>query len=222
MPKIPSGQPGCPDSRVLYLIRTPATRQKFGESPVGEQFKYNNPRVSRTNLLRLSLQSRGHQKTLLSLSSMSFTGRWRELVKKYGKVAVGVHFSVSAASITGLYIAIKSNVDVASVLEKVGLPGVSKKEEEASIEAVIRTDPMDRTAIILEDESIDLDRSTKKNRSTDLAASSGGALALAVLCNKALFPVRVPITIALTPPVARFLARRNIIKNVWMFLGFFF
>ena len=135
-------------------------------------------------------------------------------MKKYGKVAVGVHFSVSAASITGLYIAIKSNVDVASVLEKVGLPGVSKKEEEASSEAVIRTDPMDRTAIILEDESIDLDRSTKKNRSTDLAASSGGALALAVLCNKALFPVRVPITIALTPPVARFLARRNIIKNV--------
>lgn len=53
----------------------------------------------------------------------------------------------------------------------------------------------------------------KRNRTAELAASSGGALALAFLCNKALFPIRVPITFALTPPVARFLARQKIIKN---------
>ena len=53
----------------------------------------------------------------------------------------------------------------------------------------------------------------KNNRTAELAATSGGALALAVLCNKALFPIRVPITIALTPPIARFLARRRILKN---------
>ncbi len=36
------------------------------------------------------------------------------------------------------------------------------------------------------------------------AASGGGSsLALAFICNKALFPVRTPITLALTPPVAR-------------------
>ena len=52
-----------------------------------------------------------------------------------------------------------------------------------------------------------------KNRTAELAASSGGALALAVLCNKALFPVRVPITIALTPSITKFLARRRIIKT---------
>ncbi|KAH7387864.1 hypothetical protein KP509_16G045900 [Ceratopteris richardii] len=40
--------------------------------------------------------------------------------------------------------------------------------------------------------------------------SSGGALVLAILCNKALLPVRVPLTIALTPPIARFLARRKL------------
>ncbi|KAL8228353.1 hypothetical protein R6Q57_015937 [Mikania cordata] len=51
-----------------------------------------------------------------------------------------------------------------------------------------------------------------RNRTAELAAPSGGAFALAVLCNKALFPVRVPITIALTPPIARVLARRKIIN----------
>ncbi|KAI8531884.1 hypothetical protein RHMOL_Rhmol11G0170700 [Rhododendron molle] len=43
--------------------------------------------------------------------------------------------------------------------------------------------------------------------------SDGGALAVAMLCNKALFPNRVLITIALTPLVARFLVRRQIIKK---------
>ncbi|KAG1359448.1 hypothetical protein COCNU_08G008940 [Cocos nucifera] len=52
---------------------------------------------------------------------MAFTGRMRELRKKYGKVVLGVHFSVSGASITGLYVAIKNNVDVESLFKKVGL-----------------------------------------------------------------------------------------------------
>ncbi|KAL8260427.1 hypothetical protein R6Q59_028380 [Mikania micrantha] len=93
-------------------------------------------------------------------------GRFRELLKKYGKVALGVRLSVSAASIT------------------------------ASPEAQVSNPEM-----------------KPRNRTAELAASSGGALALAVLCNKALFPIRVPITIAVTPPIARFLARRQIIKT---------
>ncbi|KAF9605381.1 hypothetical protein IFM89_016958 [Coptis chinensis] len=135
---------------------------------------------------------------------MSFTGRFRELVKKYGKVALGVHLSVSAASITGLYVAIRNNVDVESLFEKVGMSGVSKKEDS----------PPDET-FIEEKQGADQDVTVtkKKNRTAELAASSGGAIALAILCNKALFPIRVPITIALTPPIARFLARRKIIKN---------
>ncbi|CBI37857.3 unnamed protein product, partial [Vitis vinifera] len=125
-------------------------------------------------------------------------GRFRELLKKYGKVALGVHFSVSAASITGLYIAIKNNVDVESLLHKVGMSGVSTKDEQQQQLHPPPTETLDEF---------------KRNRTAELAATSGGALALAVLCNKALFPIRVPITIALTPPVARFLARRRIIKN---------
>ncbi|XP_071688846.1 uncharacterized protein [Rutidosis leptorrhynchoides] len=134
-------------------------------------------------------------------------GRVGELIRKYGKVAVGVHVSVSAASITGLYIAIKNNVDVESVLEHIRF-----KQLESVLEKVGMGGPKDDVEI--SDSTVNDSNSEmkQKNRTAELAASSGGALALAVLCNKALFPVRVPITVALTPPIARFLARRQIIK----------
>ncbi|OVA10747.1 protein of unknown function DUF1279 [Macleaya cordata] len=152
---------------------------------------------------------------------MAFTGRFRELMKKYGKVALGVHFTVSAASITGLYVAINNNVDVESLLSKVGISGVSTKEEEQPQPEMIQTSSsstLSDDGFIIEQPPISSDQQQiqtpkQRNRTAELAASSGGALALAVLCNKALFPVRVPITIALTPPIARFLARRKIIKT---------
>ncbi|KAE9622092.1 hypothetical protein Lalb_Chr01g0021661 [Lupinus albus] len=121
-------------------------------------------------------------------------GRFRELIKKYGKVAIGVHVTVSAASITGLYVAIKNNVDVESILEKFHM-------------ATSSDDPTATAAAVMDESS------APKDRTAQLAATAGGAFTLAVLCNKALFPVRVPITLALTPPIARFLARRKIIKT---------
>ena len=140
-------------------------------------------------------------------------GRFRELLKKYGKVAVVVHCSVSAASITGLYVAIKNNLDVESLLEK-----VSFKQLESVSEKVDMSDPkeelqLETTDFLQSDPEMIGEVAKPRNRTAELAASSGGAFALALLCNKALFPVRVPITIALTPPIARFLARRQIIKN---------
>lgn len=122
------------------------------------------------------------------------TSRFKQLFKKYGKVALGVHLSVSAASVSSLYLAVKSNVDVESVFERFGI-GVAKENEE------LIGDVNDSGEI------------KKRNRTAELAASSGGALAVAVLCNKALFPLRVPITIALTPPISRFLARRRLLKG---------
>ncbi|XP_017702144.1 uncharacterized protein LOC103722755 [Phoenix dactylifera] len=144
---------------------------------------------------------------------MAYTGRMRELMKKYGKVALGVHFSSSAASITGLYIAIKNSVDVESLLQKVGL---LSKEPFASSSGG-GGDPSGDPAVALDSNDAPappppVGEEKKRNRTAELAASSGGALALAILCNKALFPVRVPITIALTPPIARFLARRKLVK----------
>ncbi|KAJ4966188.1 hypothetical protein NE237_018037 [Protea cynaroides] len=147
---------------------------------------------------------------------MALTGRFRELMKKYGKVALGVHFSVSAASITGLYIAINNNVDVESLLSKVGISGVAKQESERIETSIPQPETPDGFALEETQElSIPSDEPLKKKkyRTVELAASSGGALALAVLCNKALFPIRVPITVALTPPIARFLARRKIIRS---------
>ncbi|TYG81404.1 hypothetical protein ES288_D01G002400v1 [Gossypium darwinii] len=129
-------------------------------------------------------------------------GRFKEFVKKYGKVALGVHFSVSAASITGLYVAIKNNVDVESLFDKFHLPDFSKGQNPPPG----LTEP---DGFLIDESTVE---ETRRNRTAELAASTGGALALAVICNKALFPVRVPITIALTPPLARFLARRRIVK----------
>ncbi|KAL8109743.1 uncharacterized protein LOC141670619 [Apium graveolens] len=123
------------------------------------------------------------------------TSRFKELFKKYGKVALGVHLSVSAASVTSLYVAVKSNVDVESVFERFGI-GVAKEDEQVGGENMS-----------------DSGEVKKRNRTAELAASSGGALAVALLCNKALFPVRVPITLALTPPISRFLARRRLLKG---------
>ncbi|KAH7851629.1 hypothetical protein Vadar_014489 [Vaccinium darrowii] len=141
-------------------------------------------------------------------------GQFRELMKKYGKVALGVHFSVSAASVTGLYVAIKNNVDVESMLEKVGMKGADEKpahKEEQTMQNLPPSNGKMNNAFVVEGTAAAGVK--KRNRAAELAASSGGALALALLCNKALIPVRVPITLALTPPVARFLARRGIIKN---------
>lgn len=141
------------------------------------------------------------------------SGRFREFLKKYGKVAMGVHFSVSAASVTGLYVAINSNVDVESLLQKLHMGGVTGKDQapqpetSSSSDGFVREEEMTDSTVLIEE------KVKKRNRTAELTASSGGALALAVLCNKALFPIRVPITIALTPPVARFLARRKIIKT---------
>ncbi|KAJ4715968.1 DUF1279 family protein [Melia azedarach] len=155
----------------------------------------------------------------------TFTGgRFKELLKKYGKVALGVHFSVSAASITGLYVAIKNNVDVESIFAKWHLPGLSSKNPDEisssqSADGFVLENPDVKDVSFSSNSSsqstmvIGEERKKERNRTAELAASTGGALALAVLCNKALFPIRVPITIALTPPVARFLARRRIIKT---------
>ncbi|XP_010690346.2 uncharacterized protein LOC104903908 [Beta vulgaris subsp. vulgaris] len=138
---------------------------------------------------------------------MASTGKFRQLLKKYGKVGLGVHFSVSAASISGLYVAIKNNVDVESLLHKVGMGSVDVTTNEQS------ELPQNDAEFSSDLPTLSPPPEKKRNRTAELAASSGGAFALALLCNKALFPIRVPITIALTPPIARFLARRNLIRT---------
>ncbi|KAM1348398.1 hypothetical protein ACFX13_002692 [Malus domestica] len=148
------------------------------------------------------------------MASVATGGRFKELLKKYGKVALGVHSSVSAASITGLYVAIKNNVDVESLLDKLHMGSVSSKDENPENPPVISDGSEFRDGSISKNgQSTVVVVEKERSRTAELAASTGGALALALLCNKALFSIRVHITLALTPPVSRFLARRRLIKT---------
>ncbi|RZR82682.1 hypothetical protein BHM03_00009166, partial [Ensete ventricosum] len=106
---------------------------------------------------------------------------------------------------TGFYVAIRNNVDVESIFEKVGLSsGVPDNDRASDMVILDDHDPSSPSPPREQQQQM------KRNTTAELAASSGGNLALAILCSKALFPVRVPITIALTPP--RLLARRNLLK----------
>ncbi|CAN6218567.1 unnamed protein product [Urochloa humidicola] len=150
---------------------------------------------------------------------MAFSGRIKQLFKKYGKVAAGVHISVSCASIAGLYVAINNNVDVEGVFRRFGIsPALDNGEEAlpAPAPGPAARDEVLRDAALQPRPSDVLQEGPEqqpRNRTMELVASSGGALALAILCNKALLPVRVPITIALTPPVARALSRWRVVKS---------
>ncbi|KAF8377785.1 hypothetical protein HHK36_031170 [Tetracentron sinense] len=94
---------------------------------------------------------------------------------------MGVHFSVSAASITGLYLSIKNNVEVESLLDQVGISVVSKEEPE-------RIEPSEGFVIEKRQELpifSDQEMMKKKNRTAELAAAlSGRALALDVLLDQ--------------------------------------
>lgn len=112
----------------------------------------------------------------------------KQLFRRYGKVALGVHFTVYFTCWAGCYMAIDNHVDVRGTLERFGLLSAKKYDETA--DAV----PAERGWL-------------------DRALSGGGSsIALAFLCNKALFPVRTPITLGLTPLVARLLRGRAAAK----------
>ncbi|KAL3702185.1 hypothetical protein R1sor_020207 [Riccia sorocarpa] len=112
--------------------------------------------------------------------------RLKELFNKYGKVAIAVHLTVSTLSYGSCYVAIKNNVDVKELLQRVGLVSSESTEQEESKDGTVF-----------------------KKISGSKVLEEGGAFAVAFLCNKALIPVRVPLTVVLTPPIARMWARRR-------------
>lgn len=52
---------------------------------------------------------------------MSNTARIRELFKKYGYTAVGVHLGIYAATISGCYVAAERNTGLEKLLVRYGL-----------------------------------------------------------------------------------------------------
>lgn len=107
----------------------------------------------------------------------------KDLTRKYGRVALAVHFTVYFSFWFGCYVALEKSVDVRGTLEHYGLLSAKTYDETAN-EAPEERGWLDRTL-----------------------SGGGSSVALAFLCNKALFPVRTPITVGLTPVVARYLQR---------------
>ncbi|KAK9811822.1 hypothetical protein WJX72_010864 [[Myrmecia] bisecta] len=113
-----------------------------------------------------------------------YSSRVRDLFKKYGKVGVGVHLTIYAATLAGCYAAAESKLDVGQLLIKYGLMSDKEVKDDASPE--------------------------QRGWLANTLTHSGSSLAVAFLCTKALLPVRVPLTLTLTPMVARAIQRRKI------------
>ncbi|KAL3161943.1 hypothetical protein ABBQ38_009025 [Trebouxia sp. C0009 RCD-2024] len=109
-------------------------------------------------------------------------GRVRELFRKYGKTALATHLTVYGVTFAGLYFAIENKLGPQSLLIKYGLLSDKQVKDEAN--------PQERGWF------------------NNLLSGPSSSIALAFLCNKALLPVRAPITLGLTPMVARALHQR--------------
>jgi len=106
----------------------------------------------------------------------------QELFKKYGKIGIGVHLSIYAATLAGCYFATQNKLKLEHYLIDYGL--LTEKDLKAD------ANPEERSWI------------------AKAVTSGGSSFAIAFLCTKALLPVRVPLTIGLTPVVARILHPR--------------
>lgn len=109
-------------------------------------------------------------------------GRVRELFRKYGKTALATHLTVYGVTFAGLYFAIENKLGPQSLLIKYGLLSDQQVKDDAN--------PQERGWF------------------SNLLSGPSSSIALAFLCNKALLPVRAPITLGLTPMVARALQQR--------------
>jgi hypothetical protein len=100
---------------------------------------------------------------------------------------------------------VERGVKVETLLQKYGLLAHRKRAEEAG-DTPVPAGPSTSSSASADPDHHD-ERSSWWQRAL---AGSGSSLALAFICNKALFPVRAPITLGLTPAVARALAARGI------------
>lgn len=110
---------------------------------------------------------------------MSYSEKIKDLFKKYGRVGLGVHLAIYAATISGCYIAAERNHKLEEFLVRHGLLSNQELKDDANPES--------------------------RGWFTGTLTSSGSSLALAFICTKALLPIRVPLTLAITPPIARVL-----------------
>jgi hypothetical protein len=94
------------------------------------------------------------------------TSRLKELVARYGKIALAVHVGTGLCSLGTCYAAVRYGVDLPAMASSIGIP---------------------------------LDQSK--------LASESGSFVVAYVVHKALAPVRIGITVGLTPIIAQRLKR---------------
>lgn len=144
---------------------------------------------------------------------MGWTGALKDMAKKYGRVAIGVHLTVSGLCFSACYLAILNSVDVESILDKAGLGAWLPHEQPVALpdaQGMNHTDTRASSLGYHQPERLPEAGSSDGGLLGNFSlAKGGGAFAIAWLCNKALFPVRVPITIGLTPPIWRFLISKG-------------
>ncbi|KAL4458575.1 hypothetical protein ABPG75_013440 [Micractinium tetrahymenae] len=133
---------------------------------------------------------------------MSGGDRVKQLFKKYGKIAIGVHFTVYFSFLAGCYVAIDNHVDVKGPLQKIGLLSKDSVDEAAAAEAAAGEPGA------AQQQQQQQQQQAEKGWLDRVLSGGSSTLALAFICNKALFPVRTPITLGLTPVVARVLRHR--------------
>ncbi|KAK9791861.1 hypothetical protein WJX73_006931 [Symbiochloris irregularis] len=108
---------------------------------------------------------------------MSYADTIRTLMRKYGKIGLATHLSIYAATFSGFYYAAESKMNITEHLQQYGLLSGQDVADEA--------DPQ------------------KRGWLAETLTHGGSSLALAFLCTKATLPVRVPLTVAITPAIAR-------------------
>eukprot|EP00898_Chlorokybus_atmophyticus_P007710 jgi/Chlat1/7940/Chrsp68S07368 len=130
--------------------------------------------------------------------------RVRELIARYGRVGLATHVVLSAGFYAGCYALVSSNADVPALLRKVG---IQKAEEEFKheVQEVLHSDEHDFSITSAPEAGSNM--KTNSGDTHDGVASKGSKLLVAWVLYKAIMPIRIPTTIAVTPIVARVLQR---------------
>ena len=149
-------------------------------------------------------------------------GRVRQLFRKYGKTALATHLTVYGVTFAGIAAACVGCI--ACLVEPVSLmptcrPVFRHREQTWTPEPIdqiwapLRYAPMHSSPTgtcltawkLHADQQVQEDANPKERGwFSNLLTGPSSSIALAFLCNKALLPVRAPVTIGLTPMVARY------------------
>ncbi|CAE8623798.1 unnamed protein product [Polarella glacialis] len=125
--------------------------------------------------------------------------RLRETFLRYGKVGLVVHICLSSLSLVSCYTAVRCQLPVDRLLQAVGLGG------DATAPTELTTGEM--SVIAQSGAGVGEDSVDRFSAEASGHMTAGSTAVVAFMLHKALMPLRVPITAAVTPLAARAWAR---------------